>query len=494
MQTMVLEQVTARINKEALLRDISLSLAPGEQWAVLGANASGKSALGRLLCGELEVVSGQASGTLRAEFVAFETVEEILEWERYNDDSDFIDRVDHGTPVRDFLLADRPQDDSRLAGLAQRLDFTELLERGLRFLSTGEMRKVVICRALLRDPELLVLDEPFDGLDRDSCTVLRELIGACTRQGIRIVLLLNRFSEIVPQISHIAYMRNCMLVAVGPKTELLDSASLRRLHAFHYSLPAQLPERDPAQPEVPLSAGEPLIAMRKVTVGYSGKTVLKDLDWTVEPGQHWQISGPNGAGKSTLLSLVAGDHPQAYANDIRLFGRQRGSGESVWEIKQRLGLVSTALQQNYRAGVTAEMAVISGFFDSIGVYRETSRKQRQIARQWLQLLHLEERRRAPLRSLSYGEQRLILLARSMVKQPQLLILDEPCQGLDEINRQMVLKLVDHLALVGGTQLLYVTHHAEDRLSCITHHLQLVPNPSEGYMGRITRSAVSSASC
>ncbi|MEZ4483613.1 MAG: molybdate ABC transporter ATP-binding protein ModF [Syntrophotaleaceae bacterium] len=481
---MVLDRVTARISKTALLRDISLNLAPDEQWAVVGANASGKSALGRLLCGELAVVSGRISGALRAEFVAFETVDEILAWERYNDDSDFLDRLDHGTPVREFLLADRPQEASRLAELAKRLDFTGLLERGVRFLSTGEMRKVVICRALLRDPQLLVLDEPFDGLDRDSCRVLRELIGACMGQGIRILLLLNRFSEIVPQITHIAYLRDCALVTAGPRAELLDSAPLRRLHAFHYSLPAQLPERDPAQPDFSLPVGEPLIAMRKVTVGYSGKAVLRDLDWTVEPGQHWQISGPNGAGKSTLLSLVAGDHPQAYANDIRLFGRQRGSGESVWQIKQRLGLLSTALQQNYRVGVTAEMAVISGFFDSIGVYREASRSQRQIAREWLRLLHLDERGRAPLRSLSYGEQRLILLARAMVKQPPLLILDEPCQGLDEINRQMVLKLVDHLARVGDTQLLYVTHHAEDRLASITHHLQLVPAAEGGFTGRI----------
>lgn len=489
-QKMVLEGVAARISKNALLRDISLSLGPGEQWAVVGANASGKSALGRLLCGELEVVSGRVSGALRAEFVAFETVDEILAWERYNDDSDFLDRVDHGTPVKDFLLADRPQDSYRLADLARKLAFSELLELGIRFLSTGEMRKVVICRALLRAPQLLVLDEPFDGLDR----VLRELIGACVRQGIRIVLLLNRFSEIVPQVSHVAYLRDCTLVAAGSKAELLDSAPLRRLHAFHYSLPAQLPERDPAHVAPSLPAAEPLIAMRRVTVGYGGKVVLRNLDWTVEPGQHWQISGPNGAGKSTLLSLVAGDHPQAYANDIRLFGRQRGSGESVWQIKQRLGLLSTALQQNYRVGVTAEMAVISGFFDSIGVYREASRRQREIAREWLCLLQLEERSRAPLRSLSYGEQRLVLLARAMVKQPPLLILDEPCQGLDEINRQMILKLVDHLASVGGTQLLYVTHHQEDRLPCITHHLQLVPAPGGGFSGRITLCNNPAAGC
>jgi molybdate transport system ATP-binding protein len=421
----------------------------------------------------------------RAEFVAFETVEEILEWERYHDDSDFLDRIDHGTPVRDFLLAERPQDALKLAELARQLGFVDLLERGLRFLSTGEMRKVTICRALLRKPQLLVLDEPFDGLDQASCSVLQELIADCAGQGIRIVLLLNRFSEILPLISHVAYVQDCSLVVAGPKDELLNSEALRRLHAFHYTLPAHLPERDSAHAAPPLLADEPLIEMHDVVVGYGGQPVLNQLTWSVQPGQHWQISGPNGAGKSTLLSLVSGDHPQAYANDIRLFGRQRGTGESVWEIKQQLGLLSTAFQQNYRVGVTAKLAVISGFFDSIGVYGQYTPQQQEIALQWLQILHLEQHRDTPLRNLSYGEQRMILLARAMVKQPRLLILDEPCQGLDDVNRQMVLKLIDYLAATGDTQLLYVTHHGEDRLDCITHHLQLVIAAEGGYTGRIT---------
>lgn len=485
MATMVLNKVTARISKQACLRDIDLTLEPGEHWAVLGANGSGKSALGRLLCGDLELCSGTMSGIADGEYVAFETVDEILEWERYHDDSDFLDRIDHGTPVKEFMLAGRPEDGIRLEELARKLYFADLLERGLRFLSTGEMRKVVICRALLRQPQMLILDEPFDGLDQASCGVVQELIAACAGQGIRIVLLLNRFSEILPLISHIAYLRNCRLVAAGPRDELLLSPALRRLHDFHSSLPAQLPERDRKSAAPELAEDQALIEMRQVSVSYGGQPVLNHLDWTVRPGQHWQISGPNGAGKSTLLSLVAGDHPQAYANDIRLFGRQRGTGESVWQIKQQLGLLSTGLQQDYRVGVTVEMAVISGFFDSIGVYCQASRRQREIARQWLEILHLQDRRTASLRSLSYGEQRLVLLARAMVKQPRLLILDEPCQGLDEINRQMVLKLIDHLAVTGQSQLLYVTHHPEDRLACITHHLQLLPSAAGGYSARCT---------
>jgi molybdate transport system ATP-binding protein len=214
-------------------------------------------------------------------------------------------------------------------------------------------------------------------------------------------------------------------------------------------------------------------------VAYGGKSVLNKLNWTVGPGEHWKISGPNGSGKSTLLSLVSGDNPQAYANDITLFGIKRGSGESVWDIKKHIGLVSTTLQQDYRVGVTAKIVVISGFFDSIGVYGDYTKKQQEIALKWLEMLHMEKHANASFKNLSYGEQRLVLLARAMVKQPELLILDEPCQGLDDINREMVLKLVDHLGKTGTTQILYVTHHPEDHIPCITNSMELVPAAGGG---------------
>lgn len=479
-----LRRVVARISEHACLNDISWRLGADEHWAVVGANGSGKSALGRLLCKDLEVVSGSLNTVEKSAYVAFETVNEILEIERYNDDSDFLDCIDQGTPVREFILEGNPGAEPMLADLARQLDFSQLLERGIRFLSTGEMRKVVICRALLQKPELLVLDEPFDGLDLQSCAMLRSLITSLARNGIRVVLLLNRFSEILPLVTHVAYIRDCALFASGPREELLASEALLRFHSFHSTLPAQLPDADTGLAATAPSSTEPLIEMQDVVVRYDDKYVLNKFNWTVHAGQHWKIAGPNGSGKSTLMSLISGDNPQAYANNIRLFGRQRGTGESVWDIKKQLGLVSTSFQQSYRVGITAELAVISGFFDSIGVYHRHTRKQRDIALQWLKILHMQDKRKAPLRSLSYGEQRLILLARAMVKQPRLLILDEPCQGLDEVNREMVLKLVDYLGTRGHTQLLYVTHHAEDRIPCINCCMEMVAAEGGGYTARI----------
>jgi molybdate transport system ATP-binding protein len=481
------EQVTAIINDSTRLESISLRIDTNEHWAIVGANGSGKSSLGRLICSGLEVISGTYRTAEKSGFVSFEKVNEIQESERYHDDSDFIGFVDQGTKVKDFILGAEAAtaDEVKLAELAQQLGFTGILDRGLKFLSTGEMRKVVICKALMQDPDLLVLDEPFDGLDQKSREVLGNLIANCAEKGVRIILLLNRFSEIVPETTHIAYIKDCQIIMSGPKDELLNSEALLRFHAFHYTLPAQLPEIDCANILSPLTAGVPLIEMSNVMVRYDDKSVLNGLDWTVKPGEHWKITGPNGAGKSTLLSLVSGDNSQAYANDISLFGIKRGSGESVWDIKKRIGLVSTSLQQDYRVGVTVRIVVISGFFDSIGVYNQFSKRQQEIALEWLQMLHMEKHIDTPFRNLSYGEQRLVLLARAMVKQPDLLILDEPCQGLDDINREMVLKLIDHLGKTGTTQILYVTHHQEDYLPCLTNSLELVPADGGGYTSCIS---------
>lgn len=489
MSKIFFNNVTAVIKEKAKLEGVSLEIGANEHWAIVGANGSGKSSLGRLLCNGLEIISGSYSTVGKSGFVSFEKVSEIQESERYNDDSDFIGMVDQGTRVRTFILGvgAAAVDEMKLVELASQLDFTGILDRGLKFLSTGEMRKVVICKALMQDPELLVLDEPFDGLDQKSCHVLQTLIASCAEKGIRIVLLLNRFSEIVPVTTHIAYVKDCQIIMSGPKNELLNSEALLRFHAFHYTLPAQLPEIDSANILTPLTAGIPLIEMKNVIVRYDEKCVLNRFDWSVKPGEHWKISGPNGAGKSTLLSLVSGDNSQAYANDISLFGIKRGSGETVWDIKSRIGLVSTALQQDYRVGVTVRIVVISGFFDSIGVYNQFTKRQQEIALEWLEMLHMEKHIDTPFRNLSYGEQRLVLLARAMVKQPDLLILDEPCQGLDDINREMVLKLVDHLGKTGTTQILYVTHHQEDFLPCITNSLELVPADGGGYTSCVADS-------
>ena len=231
--------------------------------------------------------------------------------------------------------------------------------------------------------------------------------------------------------------------------------------------------------------------MHNVTVRYGEKVILDRLNWTVQSRENWMVVGPNGAGKSTLLSLIAGDHLQAYSNDIRVFGCQRGSGESIWDLKQRIGLVSSEFQVKYRNEIRGRHVVLSGFFDSIGLYRQASPTQRAQAEAWIAALGLEALAEAEYQKLSYGQQRLILLVRALVKHPELLILDEPCQGLDPQNRERILRIVDRIGHETATQVLYITHATEDTLRCLHHVLRFVPQAGGGFRPQFEQAANSS---
>ncbi len=240
-----------------------------------------------------------------------------------------------------------------------------------------------------------------------------------------------------------------------------------------------LPEAEDPTQVIRLPDDRPLIVLRDGVVSYNDRPILNQLSWQVNPGEHWQIVGPNGAGKSTLLSLITGDHPQGYSNDLTLFGRRRGSGETIWDIKRHIGYVSSSLHLDYRVSSSVRNVILSGFFDSIGIYQAVSDRQHQLTSQWLALLGLGAMGDAPFQSLSWGQQRLALIARALVKHPALLILDEPLQGLDPLNRQLVRRFVDVLIQQGSTQLLFVSHHAEDAPQCITHRFSFIPE-GDGY--------------
>jgi len=270
-------------------------------------------------------------------------------------------------------------------------------------------------------------------------------------------------------------LADCTLATIGPREQVMADALVAQLAHSENLQGMALPEPEaPAQRVRP--ADGPLIILRNGVVEYNDRPILHGLSWQVDQGQHWQIVGENGAGKSTLLSLITGDHPQGYSNDLTLFGRRRGSGETIWDIKRHIGYVSSSLHLDYRVSSSVRNVITSGFFDSIGIYQAVSDRQLFLTNQWLDLLGLGgSKGDTPFHSLSWGQQRLALIARGLVKHPALLILDEPLQGLDPINRQLVRRFVDVLISEGDTQLLFVSHHAEDAPECITHRLSFVPD-------------------
>ncbi|ARJ40702.1 molybdate ABC transporter ATP-binding protein ModF [Pantoea alhagi] len=476
MATLQISQGTFRLSDTRILTLNDLTLHGGESWAFVGTNGSGKSSLARALTGELPPLQGRfSSDFIRPRRLSLEKLQKLVEeeWQRNNTDLLSEGEEDTGRTAAE-MIQEEVKDEMRCRQLAQLFGIEYLLERRFKYLSTGETRKTLLCQALMAQPDLLVLDEPFDGLDVASRASLAALLEQLHQQGYTLVLVLNRFDDIPAFVERTGVLAECNLTHVGTRETVLAEALVAQLAHSEQLAGMAVPEADNPAQQPRLAPDVPRIVLKNGVVSYNDKPVLHGLTWEVKPGEHWQIVGPNGAGKSTLLSLVTGDHPQGYSNDLTLFGRRRGSGETIWDIKQHIGYVSSSLHLDYRVAISVRNVILSGYFDSIGLYQAVSDRQRKLADNWLALLGMATQGDTPFHSLSWGQQRLVLIARALVKHPALLILDEPLQGLDPINRQLVRRFVDILIAEGETQLLFVSHHAEDAPQCITHRLSFVP--------------------
>ena len=467
--TISLNAYSAQLGEHFVLQPTDWQIEPKQHWVILGANGAGKSALAATLVGAGERLSGTMTGVPHdTAIVSFETQAELIEQERRKDDADILDIISEGTPVIEILTAE-PHDSALLQHLIQAFKFEPLLPRSFRKLSTGETRKTLLIKALAKQPQLLILDEPFDGLDRDSMAFLQHLL-AQYAQSTQLILVLNRLDEIPDFVTHFAYMEQGSLAHQVARTDQVALDNLYQLLHLKTSdliIPSAVNRTAP-----PLDPTQPLVNMRNIRIAYEEKVVLDKEAWTIEKGQHWQLTGPNGSGKTCLLNLITGDHPQCYVNDIVVFGMQRGTGESIWQIKQYIGYVSSALQWEYRVSISVRNVIISGFYDSIGLYQKYTETEKALANQWLEVLGMRHRADEPFNQLSFGDQRLLLIARAMVKHPALLILDEPCLGLDDMNRRLVLALIEKICAGTETTVLYVNHHPHDRIAGITHYKAL----------------------
>ncbi|MEE4263524.1 MAG: ATP-binding cassette domain-containing protein [Desulfobacteraceae bacterium] len=482
-----------RIRDKFLLPDTNWQIYPGQHWAVLGPNGAGKTTLVKALTGEVPVVRGSISYSqpLTAGYVSFEQHQHLIVREERRDASRYFSgNLEEISTVYETLIeSDGAPGRSAIdvERVAARLQIEHLLERDIRVVSTGEMRKVQIARVLIQAPDILILDEPFDGLDRSSRGKLAPIIDDLMDDSRTVILVTHRQREILANISHVLAISDGKVLFQGRRGDVLTPSQMERLYPpsimTTFSLPignGDLAKVDPARTDI-------LVSMEDVRVQYGNTTVLDGLNWTMKSGENWVILGPNGCGKTTLLNLVSGDSPQAYANKIFLFGRRRGSGESIWDIKRRIGHVSSEFQIRYRKPISAFEVVLSGFFDSVGLYRDFTTAQKEIAEQWLEVLGIADKSDRVFNQLSYGEQRMLLLARSLVKMPQILILDEPCQGLDRINRGRIL---DAIGVIGGhsqTNIIYVTHYPDEIPAGMTGMLRFEKRPGGGFT--VTRQSI-----
>lgn len=478
MKAITLRHSSFKLSDTQTLDIPELAINQHESWAFIGANGSGKSSLAKALSGELKPLSGIVENSFVSPVrLSFEQLQNMIneEWLRNNTDLLSEDEDDTGYTAAEIIQLHH-RDNEYCLELATKFGIHDLLSRRFKYLSTGETRKVLLCQTLMGEPDLLVLDEPFDGLDVYSRNNLSELLSSLSEKGLTIVLILNRFDELPDFIDNMGVLADCKLTLSGSRESVLANTLITQLQHSESLKHLTIPEMEDPTAEAPLPSDIPRVILKNGVVSYNDKPILHGLNWQVNPSEHWQIIGENGAGKSTLLSLITGDHPQGYSNDLTLFGRRRGTGETIWDIKRHIGYVSNSIHQEYRVATSVINVIISGFHDSIGLYQTPSDRQIQLAYEWLALLGFpSQTAQQPFHSLSWGQQRLVLIARALVKHPAVLILDEPLQGLDGLNRLLVLRFIDVMLSQGTTQLLFVTHHQEDAPTCITHRLKFVPD-------------------
>ncbi len=441
-----------------------------ESWCVFGLNGSGKQAIAQLLSGNLSGSSGCVETHVLGQNVAlvsFETQQELYESEIKLASSDYISEAESGTKLIDFFPKSRINNP-----LIDEFGLRHRLSVFYRDLSTGEGRKALILRALLEEPSLLILDNPFDSLDGSSVSSLSALLDlAMERSETSIIFLLSNRSDIPEWTTRFGYLDQTELIILSslPKEDQLKE--LAHLVSSDKSVLPAFPKHS-----ISLEAyhSEFIADLRDVTVAFDGHVILDKLNFSIAPLQHTLVTGENGSGKSTLLSLITGDCMQCYSNSVNVFGYRRGTGESVWDIKRLLGIVSTDLHRRYTVRVDTFTVICSGFHDSIGLYEPLSDFQLRIARDWLGLVGLDSKAELPFDQISFGEQRMALIARAMVKSPLLLVLDEPTQGLDEINRQKILGFLSIIESRRHSTILFVSHREDEFLPIFNQHLQLPP--------------------
>jgi molybdate transport system ATP-binding protein len=463
-----LDAVTAvRPGGEPVVRDLTWTIRDGETWAIVGPTGAGKTSLAEVLLGRHRVTDGTIAWPMfdhswpadAFRLVSFREQSHLFSPARhyYQQRFNFVEPQDDLT-LEQYLRAGASTDEC--VQTAGRLGLTDLLPCSFIALSTGQMRRARIAKALITHPKLLILDDPFLGLDATGRDEVAGLLGRLVRDGMRIILI-TRPGPVPDCVTHVLELDRLTASSLGPRR--VDEGDGAALGTAAELLPL-LARQAPRPP------GPPVVELRNVTVAYGDRIALRDVSWTVRAGERWAVVGPNGSGKTTLLSLLCGDHPQAYANDVQLFGRRRGSGESIWDVKRSVGLVSSELHFYYAEPLTAAQVAATGFRDVLAYRPPTLDEGAAVVDLFEQygIAPLAGRR---FDRLSTGEQRLVLLVRALVKQPPLMILDEPFQGLDRAKTERARDWLD-ARLRPEQTLIVVTHDAAEIPRTVSHELRL----------------------
>ena len=466
---LIATNITTRRGSFAL-QNISFSLNDKENLVITGASGSGKTTLAKALCGQLFFM-----GELKTDYSLHSNLapKAVYVEQRYTikNRSNTIDgyyqqRYNSADNEDSYTVSEElkfiSNDEKRIDFLLNELSISYLKNKPLLQLSSGEHKRFQIVKALLEPAQLLVLDEPFVGLDAASREKLNEILTAVSSAGTKLIVISGTNHHFPDCATHILELENGAQKSFVRKEDFVTGNYAVSQAFNNFPLPLQKSSLN----------FENAILMKNVTVEYNNRMILDNINWQVKKGERWLLKGRNGAGKSTLMSLVFADNPQAYSNEIYLFDKRRGSGESIWDVKKNIGFVSPELVAFFDGSISCFDAVASGYFDTMVLNRELSKEQVQHINNWFEALNVSNLAQKRLSEISAGMQKIFLLIRTFVKNPPLLILDEPCQGLDESQTEAFVKLVDDSCAQTDTTLVYISHYANEAPACISSVLEL----------------------
>ncbi len=439
---------------ETLLQHFSWSIKEGENWIITGNNGCGKTMLLELLAGNIHASQGEVNYS----FVEGNTWEQRY-WDKKRKIKLIPTHAIHALfrgngelyyQQRYYASGGEPRlvrslfenDTARIQELKlpASLNVDGLLDRGIDRLSNGQLKKILLLQSLLHStPHLLLLDYPFEGLDRQSREDLSAFIDFISREhGVQIIL--------VDHHHHLPQVMNRRLTL--DNFQIISQATVKPVH----TMTQEKPEKNITRCDR-VSVQKPIVDIRNLCVRYGNTVVIDNFNWTIYPGDRWALLGRNGSGKTTLFSLIFADHPMAYSQEIYLFGKRRGSGESIWDIKKRINYLGPELVSY----LNPSTIFVSAQNYVTGLHKKPDQKKLDALVEYFGAAEWFSR---PVRFLSSGELQLMLIISSFLEEKEILLLDEPFQFLDIKQKNRVTEyLQGHLS--SQTTLILITHYEED---------------------------------